>query len=171
MNLIDKLETHFGNLQNPTEADITKALRELKVSTEEISPFITEPTNLPYGRNFIYQDRNVEIVIINLPSACCSMPHDHGNSDAYERIIDGELTHSVFHTMDGGKIQLSSEKVYTKDEICQVPKGHIHSIKNNSLYRTVILNVYSPPITKQKLYPFASDRIACSKEATQGETE
>lgn len=171
LNLIERLETHFGNLRNPSDEDLMNALRALGVSREEVTPFVTEPINLPYGRNFIYQDRNVEVVVINLPGGVSSLPHDHGVSDAYELVIEGELSNSLYKKNDEGEVFHKDETVFVENEICQVPKGKIHAIKNNQLDRAVILTIYCPPIIRQKMYPLAADGIACSKEATVSETE
>ncbi|MGD8192721.1 cysteine dioxygenase [Brevibacillus ginsengisoli] len=152
MTLLTRIREHFAYLKNPSVEELQNRLQALQISKEEIEPYIMEPDQLPYGRNVIYQTPELEVVIINLPGLISSLPHDHGDSLACEVIVEGELTNHIYELKQEGTVRLLCTDVYTEQRICSIERQQIHAIQNSNENRTIILNVYAPPVCKQRTY-------------------
>lgn len=152
MTLLDKLHDHFGSLKNPSDDELQNRLEALSITKEEIEPYITEPDEFPYGKNVIYQNSELEIVVIHLPAWVSSLPHDHGDSFACEVVVEGELTNCIYEQKQEGSVQLLHSDIYTEQRMCSIARQQIHAILNANEKRTIILNVYSPPIREQRRY-------------------
>ena len=152
MGLLSKINDQFGSLTNPSGEELQNRLLTLQISKEEIQPYITEPDELPYGKNIIYQTPDLEVVIVNLPGRIRSLPHDHGDSVACEFVVEGELTNCIYELTQEGTVKLLRADVYPEQRVCSIGQQQIHAILNANEERTIILNVFSPPICQQRRY-------------------
>ncbi|HDR8151019.1 TPA: cysteine dioxygenase, partial [Bacillus cereus] len=96
MQLIHNIQKTFNNLCNYDTVNLIHAIQSLNISLHKISPFITSPVNLEYGRNVIYQSEFVEILVLNFPSKAKTFVHDHGISVGCILIVNGTLQNITY---------------------------------------------------------------------------
>ncbi|QRG66881.1 cysteine dioxygenase [Brevibacillus choshinensis] len=154
------LEKAFRSLTCPTAAELRQALESLPIGLESIAPYIPEPTNLPYGRKVLLATEHVEIVLILLPPAEESAPHNHGESFGWEWILSGDLTNIIYSLAEDGH-EVLPEKMVTvgAGEFCYVAPKEIHAIRNQGETPVVSLNAYTPPLNKCKKYEKTGNAI------------
>lgn len=141
------LEKAFGSLSSPTPAELGSALVSLPLSLDTIIPYLPQPADLPYGRKVLLATEHVEIVLILLPPAQESAPHNHGQSFGWEWILSGDLTNVIYTLSEDGHA-IRPEQAFTvgAGESCFVAPGEIHAIANRGDVPVVSLNAYSPPL-------------------------
>ncbi|KQL46134.1 mannose-6-phosphate isomerase [Brevibacillus choshinensis] len=141
------LEKAFRTLTCPTPADLRQALESLPLSMETVAPIIPEPAGLPYGRRVLLVTEHIEIVLIQLPPAQESVPHNHGDSFGWEWILSGDLTNVIYSLAEDGQ-EVRPEKSITvrSGEFCYVSPGEIHAIRNQGEIPVVSINAYTPPL-------------------------
>ena len=123
-----------------------------RVHLKNMRPIINEYNNIDwkkyvyfdnnkYNRNTVYENENIEMVIISWNNNQKSGLHDHPKNGCLMKILDGELNEYIYDE----KLNLLKIKNCKKDCISyQECKNGIHDIinKNN---KTVSLHIYSPP--------------------------
>lgn len=143
------LEKAFRPLTCPTASDLRQALESLPISLESITPYIPEPTDLPYGRKVLLATEHVEIVLISLPPAQESVPHNHGESFGWEWILCGDLTNIIYSLAeDGHAVRPEKSITVGAGEFCYVAPKEIHAIRNQGEVPVVSINAYTPPLNQ-----------------------
>lgn len=67
MELYKCIEEIFGGLKNPSVKDLAASLKQIPNAAELSQPYIKEPDQYAYGRNAIYRNNELEIIVINIP--------------------------------------------------------------------------------------------------------
>src|SRR4051812_30146755 len=78
MELYDYVHYFFGDLKNPSVRELAHALKQIPNVSQSIEPYVKEPDQYEYGRNVIYSNNDLEVIIINIPSNKGTAIHDHG---------------------------------------------------------------------------------------------
>ena len=102
-----------------------------------------------YKRRVIYQDKNLELVIILWPPGVSSPPHDHGKSRGAALVVQGRVFAEDYskHTK-----KFISRGVFGVGQCLAEDPSVIHVVGNNSRTRqAVTLHIYIPPL-KMKFY-------------------
>lgn len=147
------LEKAFRPLIRPTSTDLRQALESLPFNAESIAPIIPEPSALPYGRRVLLVTEHVEIVLIQLPPAQESVPHNHGDSFGWEWILSGDLTNVIYSlTEDGHEVRPEKSITVGAGEFCYVSPGEIHAIRNEGEIPVLSINAYTPPLNHCEQY-------------------
>lgn len=152
VDIIRRLHGILAPLVNPAEEHLKHALKALQIHPCELDPYVSEPVELPYGRNVLLRTADVEVVLIHLPSGAQSLPHDHGDSYGYEIVVEGELTNLLFASKADGSLYLAKKEVYPANSLLYMPRHQIHAINNAAQQRVVTLNVYTPPLSSCRKY-------------------
>ncbi|WP_276355016.1 cysteine dioxygenase [Cohnella caldifontis] len=152
MDLVSLLAARFGRLTNPTLDELKEALLGIPDLAEWTLPHVTEPSAYPYGRNVVYANEEVEIIVVHLPAQCRTYIHDHGKSAGCGRVVQGELTNAVFEAVDRTTAVKTAEHKVAAGERFVTPHGMIHQMRNDNQERVVSVHVYSPPLQGLKLY-------------------
>lgn len=151
MNTMDKMDSIFGHLKKPSPRELKEALEKLKVSEEELLPFIKDPGNKPYGKKSVYRTEHVEIVVANwVPFNKCS-PHDHGGSFGWIYVVSGETAHTLYKIEDGIPVP-HVEKQEKTSTVFFTSQTMIHDMGNQKDQPLVTLHAYSPPVTGMRVY-------------------
>lgn len=152
MSLLSRIRSEFLNLQKPNPLELKKAIENLNVKREELTPYLEDPEFKPYGRKLLFSNDDVEILVMNWANKNVCAPHDHGNSFGYVFVIEGDSTHTLY-TLDQNDIpQEYLTRVERKNTKFFAPKHMIHSMENKSDSSLITLHIYSPPITNMKVY-------------------
>ncbi len=102
-----------------------------------------------YGRNVLFRDKHVEVVLVNWPKQSCSFAHDHGKSSGLIRVLSGQIFQDVY-TMKTKKF-VKRIKYKKGDAIVETP-DLIHIMGNLSKTKPAqTLHIYTPPL-KMKTY-------------------
>lgn len=106
-----------------------------------------------YVRNLVYQDDNIDILILCWNSYQQSGIHDHPENGCLLRIMQGKLTEEVYEKDVDNKFILKEENKLLTDEISyQVGKDGLHNIINEDEEQVVSIHIYSPPNYRPQFY-------------------
>ncbi|MFB5552702.1 cysteine dioxygenase family protein [Bacillus cereus] len=146
MQLIHNIQKTFNNLCNYDTVNLIHTIQSLNISLHKISPFITSPVNLEYGRNVIYQSEFVEILVLKFPSKAKTFVHDHGISVGCILIVNGTLQNITYEN--------NSERIeeFTEGNIFTVKKDTVHKMYNATDSTAITFHVYSPPLKDVQIY-------------------
>ena len=146
--LIDWLD---GLDNRPGLSEIDSRLTNLEINIEALKKFIDYSDN-GYQRNIIKKTENYEIVAICWYPGQKTPIHDHFGSDCSFLIVDGITTETVFETNHEGLAFPISSREYYPGEVCSADEPDIHQISNNRSTNLINLHVYSPPLSKYRIY-------------------
>ncbi|WP_257346684.1 cysteine dioxygenase [Pseudalkalibacillus decolorationis] len=141
-NFFERLE----GLDKHSLSNLNNVIETIDFTKEDLSPYITEPDDLPYGRNVIYRSDEFEVIVLHFPSHTKTPMHDHGRSIGCGVVIKGEMTEVSYKNREGA-LEFVSKSKATQDETFHVPNQHIHVMENNTDDSLVTLHVYSPPLS------------------------
>lgn len=127
MQLIHNIKKAFHNLCDYDTANLISAIQSLNITLHKISPFITSPLNLEYGRNVIYKSEFVEILVLNFPSKAKTLIHDHGISIGCILIVNGTLQNITY------------EK--NRERIEEFTEGNIFTVKKILCIKCIMLQI------------------------------
>ncbi len=96
-----------------------------------------------YHRQIVYEDEQVQVVLITLPQGVETPIHDHGVSLGVVHILAGEISERYYRrdTCDWSIWEKHSAPATLREGA-----GHIHIVKNSGTSPAVMLNVYYPPL-------------------------
>ncbi|MFC4767725.1 cysteine dioxygenase [Effusibacillus consociatus] len=152
MDFLKRIEKCFGNLIEPSPQELREALDKLRITPEDLIPFLENPGFFPYGRKLLLKTDHVEILVMNWAYNFECSPHDHGNSFGWVAVVNGESTHTMY-TLNQRDVPVPYlSKVENTGRPFFAPKGFIHQMVNFGEEGLVTFHVYSPPITGMKVY-------------------
>lgn len=157
MTLRKRVQEVFQKLESYEPEDLKTALIDLDISLEELQEFLKAPDRKPYYRQIIYEDKHVEMIVMNWADIECA-PHDHGQSVGWIQVMNGETKQTVYKA-EGDSLPLPLFTEYKeKGKIFFAPKKGIHKMSRKGQETLVTLHLYSPPIRGMKVY----DLEACA---------
>jgi cysteine dioxygenase len=148
--LIDLLKSDWSVINAARMQDI---LNRLVVSTDEFQPHALF-SEKRYARNLVYKDRQFEIMIMCWCAGQRSSIHDHAGSLGGIRILQGELTESLFGRAANGMIKSLSSADYAVEDTRVEETSLIHQISNLQAGngKTVSVHIYIPPLVRMNVY-------------------
>jgi cysteine dioxygenase len=150
---IDEVKKSFNHLPSYNDENLAKIVRSLNLNTNQIVPYITQPENLEYGRNVIYKNEEIEIIVIYLPAMAKTLVHDHGTSIGCIAVVKGNLLNVVYNHNENKTYPLYKEiQIFSNGDIFHVTGDTIHMMFNPSNTSVVTFHVYSPPLNGGRLY-------------------
>ena len=105
-----------------------------------------------YGRNVIFRNDQVEIMLARWAKGATCAPHDHGKSAGCVRFLRGRFVETQFELQKGLNPKIKSVQDIKPMTTVLVQKGEIHSCQ--SLDEGISLHVYTPAISAMKVYDF-----------------
>lgn len=158
MELYDCIHHLFGGLTNPSVKELAYSLKQIPNVSKSIKPYVKEPGDLEYGRNVIYRNNELEVIVINIPPHKGTAIHDHGQSIGCAIVLEGQLLNSIYRLREN-QSELSSSYFVHQGECLFSTQGLIHKMSNPSSERMVSLHVYSPPLQDMKAYVEEGDEV------------
>lgn len=153
MSLHQQLNSIFGCMRSPSLFELKQGLEQVELnsiySNEEIP---TPEKGRDYGRKSIFNNGEVECVLVHIPAYKKTTIHNHGSSIGCARVLEGEMS-NVIYTLDeyGYPIKKGEERIDSQRRM-HVTDGLIHEMKNERKDRVVSLHVYSPPLSEVRAY-------------------
>ena len=136
-----------------TPARVQDILDRLVVTTEEARPHALF-SERRYARNLVYKDREFEIMIMCWNAGQRSSIHDHAGSLGGLKILEGELTESLFERAANGMIKSLISADYAIAETRVEETSLIHQISNLQAENgtAVSVHIYIPPLVRMNVY-------------------
>lgn len=121
--------------------------------------FLEDPNGMPYGRRVLYQDAVMEVILMNWDENSECLPHDHGGSEGWVKILKGCASHGYYSSKNITP-KLTNEEHLSEGTVIFAPKRMIHSMANKSSDPLVTLHFYFPPISNMEVFDIAAERSA-----------
>jgi cysteine dioxygenase len=136
---------------NPTR--LQNILDRIVLTPAEIEPHALF-SERRYARNLVYKDHRFEIMIMCWRSGQRSSIHDHAGSLGGIKMLQGELTESVFDRGTNGMIKAVSSVDHANGATRVEETALIHQISNLQANdgTAVSVHVYIPPLVRMKVY-------------------
>jgi cysteine dioxygenase len=149
-DLVDVLKNDSSLI---TPARMQDILARLVVTVEAARPHALF-SERRYARNLVYKDRQFEIMIMCWNAGQRSSIHDHAGSLGGIKILQGELTESLFSKAANGMIKSLSSADYAIDETRVEETSLIHQISNLQARNgaAVSVHIYVPPLVRMNVY-------------------
>ncbi|MEC1548894.1 cysteine dioxygenase family protein [Bacillus rugosus] len=151
MELYECIQNIFSGLKNPSVKDLATSLKQIPNASTLSQPYIKEPDQYAYGRNAIFRNNELEVIVINIPPNKETAVHDHGHSIGCAMVLEGQLLNSIYHSI-GEHAELSHSYLVNEGECLISTKGLIHKMSNPTSERMVSLHVYSPPLEAMTVF-------------------
>ncbi|WP_349408897.1 cysteine dioxygenase family protein [Pseudalkalibacillus sp. SCS-8] len=151
MELMERIEKVFGQMESTSREALREAMEKLNVQLEELMPSLQDPDGKPYYRKLLYKDEQVELLVMNWSDIECA-PHDHGESCGWIQVMNGVSRNTVYEVKEN---QLPSElfsEYKQKGKFFYAPKKGVHKMTDPAQTDLVTLHLYSPPITGMVVY-------------------
>jgi cysteine dioxygenase len=159
MEFIEQIQKQFGKLKPLTLNEISETLEQVSFIPQHlIEPYITDPDQFAYGRNILYRNDNIEVILINIPPNKETAIHDHGNSIGCAMVLEGEMVNSIYRATENYAEKTSSYTVGKRDCIYSTA-GLIHKMSNSHNERMVSIHVYSPPLQGMTSFNEREERV------------
>lgn len=160
MDIIECISNVFSGLKSPNYKELKEVIQSLHLTTDQLQPYLVEPAALGYGRNVLYLNEDVEVVLIHMPGNRQTQLHDHGGSIGCIYVVEGELVNRMFQYNDNDQQVLVSEDVSIEGDFLKVTEEDIHLLKNPSSQPFISFHVYSPPLKNIKLYDYTMHTLS-----------
>jgi cysteine dioxygenase len=138
---------------------VAHALAHPAFNLDTLSAYILPPGSNPYGRSMVFQNEHIELIVMNWGNHATSLPHDHGASEGWVRVISGSIRHGMYEDDDGELRQVREQTIDT-GTIFRAPRGLVHHMGNEFAELTVTLHCYFPPIHRMEVFDLAGSRAA-----------
>jgi len=148
--LVDVLQRDWSIIN---EARMQDMLDRLVPASEEIGPYALF-SDRRYARNLVYKDQQFEVMIMCWKAGQRSSIHDHAGSLGGIRILQGELSESMFGRGANGMIKALSSAEYGVQATRVEETSLIHQISNlQAENRTAVsVHIYVPPLIRMSVY-------------------
>lgn len=162
MKDLEQFKEILKGIRNPGFQQLRSAIKTIDFTNEFLSANITEPQDLPYGRNVIWITEHIQAAIIHLPAYTETYIHDHGESIGCAIVLEGSLINAIYR-LDHNHIPRSvSKNVVHRNDFFYAPKYQIHKMSNLNSERAVSFHVYSPSIQGAKTYDPVNEAVLTS---------
>ncbi|KAI8909565.1 RmlC-like cupin domain-containing protein [Gorgonomyces haynaldii] len=123
-----------------------------------------------YTRNLVDTGNgNYNLIVLCWDKNQTSPIHDHPNSHCLVKMLDGELTESLYDwPNENGPMHLRQESVFYRDQVTYMhDKMGLHRMSNQSNKNVAVsLHLYSPPYQMCKTFCETSGEARCSGNIT-----
>ena len=132
---------------------MAEILARVTISPAEIQLY-ARFSDLRYARNLVRKTDRFEVMVMCWHSGQRSSIHDHAGSLGGLKIIEGELTESLFIKAPNGMLKSMNSVDHSAGAIRVEETSLIHQISNLQAdgARAVSLHVYVPPLTRMNVY-------------------
>lgn len=129
-------------------------LSRLYETIEDFNQFMEFPHDGKlYGRNTIFKDNDIEILVITWPKNSYTNIHDHGDSIGCVKLIRGNLINvNYLATSKDNYVKEVSKLNVSKNGFLHIPREMIHQIVNIADDYSISLHAYAPPLNSMNIY-------------------
>lgn len=146
-----RLQRILRQVDEPSPSELEALVRTLDVRREDIDDLPT-PGLFPYGREVIFANEHVEVLVMNWAKRQECAPHDHGASFGWVSVLSGTPEHTLY-SLNQRDVPVSfATRREATGGLFFAPRGLIHSMSNLTDDEMVTLHFYAPPITGMRVY-------------------
>lgn len=134
-------------------------LLDIQINPELCASLMHPDGSKPYGRQVIYQDDLIEIMVATwTPKNMCA-PHDHGGSWSAIRILQGTSKHQLYRITNQTLHCVHTEFCPTSSSI-QCTPNQIHAMGDAGIDQTPLMTIhaYSKSIPYMMVYDIANNQ-------------
>lgn len=132
---------------------LKQLILSLNPSIEDAYSWLRDPEDKPYGRALIYADNDFEIIVMTWSRNLPSLPHDHGSSYGWVKILSGSVVHTLYRHSEQGVPTVAKRVVEPTGAMLYAPPGLIHTMESATPDETVVtLHFYAPPIHGMRVF-------------------
>jgi len=149
-NLIEVLKSDRAAMG---AAKMRAILERLVVPVEAVQAYARFSDNR-YARNLVHKTEQFEIMVMCWNAGQRSSIHDHAGSLGGLKILQGELTESLFDKAPNGMIRSLSSVDYAAGDTRVEETSLIHQISNLQVEdrRAISVHIYVPPLVRMNIY-------------------
>ncbi len=138
---------------------IAAAIESRSFELANFNEYLEDPAGMPYGRRVLYLDEVMEVILMNWDSNSECLPHNHGCSEGWVKILKGCASHCLYSNRTTAP-SLANEERLSEGSVIFSPKRLIHSMANESNDPLVTLHFYFPPISNMEVFDINAMRSA-----------
>ena len=151
MSLIEQIKDILDKLNSPNELELREALLALDINFNELKPLLQSAEDKPYYRKLLYQNDEVELLIMNWSGIECA-PHNHGHSYGWIQVVNGTAINTVYEVKENQMPEELFSQCQGEGRIFFAPKKGVHKMNSAEGTGLVTLHLYSPPIKEMMVY-------------------
>ena len=153
LSLSGLVEVLKGDCSVMGPAKMRDILERLVVPAEAIQSH-TRFSEQRYARNLVYKTDRFELMVMCWNAGQRSSIHDHAGSLGGIKILQGELTESLFEKAPNGMIRSLSSLDYAAGDNRVEETSLIHQISNlqEDDRRAISVHIYVPPLVRMNIY-------------------
>ena len=156
MDYLHRIQHVLKQLKSSTPEELRGALISLNTTMKDLKPFLKIDSHKPYYRKLLFQNDEVELLLMNWSDLSC-VPHDHGHSSGWIQVISGSTLNTVYRVDKGELPEAYFSRVEQKGSFFFAPRYGVHKMRAKE-QELVTLHLYSPPIKEMIVY----DLEACA---------
>lgn len=151
MTLRERISNRLDSLKAPSSKELKEALLSLEINLDDVKPYVWSPDGKPYYRKLLYQNKEVELLVMNWSDIECA-PHDHGGSKGWIQVLAGTSINTMYEVRNQQLPEELFDQEYREGSFFFAPKKAVHKMKKGSREDLVTLHLYSPPIEGMVVY-------------------
>jgi cysteine dioxygenase len=152
----------------PTLAEVNQWVAEAHITAEDICHYRRFREGA-YARNRVLKTEVLEALILCWEPGQCTVIHDHNGSFGVVRVLEGELSETLFGQDSEGILRRTREAKWQPGAVTGADVPDIHCLYNcnQSGQKLVTLHIYCPPLHKLNTYKENSAEVT---QIISGET-
>lgn len=99
-----------------------------------------------YKRTVLFQNNDVEVILIDWDTESETPIHDHGKSRGLIKVLKGSLREEVFLLHKKFPMEKAYSRFYRSGSVVLEFPNFIHCMKNAGKTRARSLHIYTPPL-------------------------
>lgn len=156
--LLDSIK-EIQRLYKEDKRQVARRIQAVDLNIADVEELLPAPGDFPYGRMLLYQDETMEVILMNWACNKMSLPHDHGLSEGWAKVLKGTASHVCYRT-GSEPPHAVSEQAIDEGDIFYAPKYMVHHTGNPTEELMVTLHFYFPPIENMEVFDPAEERAA-----------
>ena len=161
IELPDDLRQTFERIAELYRSDrerVPDAIASEELNIKRLQLYLRPPGTRPYGRCPLFQTDDVEVIIMNWAHGGVCLPHDHGASEGWVKVLCGVSTHSIYSVDESTPVLTELQKI--GDNVFYAKPGLVHAMANETDAPLVTLHFYFPPIHAMEVFDPEESRAA-----------
>ncbi len=139
---------------------LEELLRRLDISLADVRPYARFGDE-HYQRNLFRSGSAYHALVLCWKNGQRSPIHDHRGSSCGVRVLEGEMTETLFEFSANGLIYPTTTSVLKEGGVCGSQDADIHQVSNlqSDEKPLVTLHIYSPPLLVMGTYSLTDDIV------------
>lgn len=133
-------------------AALTRFLKGKELDVQGLLSVAKTDTSKPYGRQVLFQNDDLEVMVASWTRGVPCAPHDHGGSAGAVRVLQGRSRHLVWALVDG-KLQVVKEEIVAAGGVMVCGADMVHSMGDDDATEPLVtLHMYTKSVDHMVVY-------------------